>query len=70
MEIVIVGGGQVGTTLAAKLSSQGHDVTVIERNPQLVAELADTLDIRVVAGNISTDAPPGLFKGIDRTSTE
>ncbi len=49
-----MGGGQVGTTLAAKLSDEGHDVSLIERQPELVAELADSLDVRVIEGNGAT----------------
>ncbi|MCP5057837.1 MAG: Trk system potassium transporter TrkA [bacterium] len=54
MQIVIVGGGQVGTTLAGKLSTEGHDVSVIESDAARVADLADSLDVRVVAGNGAT----------------
>lgn len=54
MQIVIVGGGRVGTTLADKLSQEGHDVTLLEQDPQAVAELSDALDVRVVEGNGAT----------------
>jgi trk system potassium uptake protein TrkA len=54
LNIVIVGGGQVGITLAGKLSHEGHDVSLVERDRDRAAELADTLDVRVVAGNGST----------------
>ncbi len=44
----------MGTTLASKLSGEGHDVAVVERDPARLADLADTLDVRVVAGNGAT----------------
>ncbi len=51
MNIVIVGGGLVGSTLAEKLSKEGHDVSLVEREAASAAELEQTLDARVVAGN-------------------
>jgi len=54
MQIVIVGGGQVGTTLAERLSGEGHDVSLLERDPVLAAELQESLDVRVVEGNGAT----------------
>lgn len=54
MQIVIVGGGRVGTTLAEKLSREGHDVTLVEQDPRAVAELSDALDVRVSEGNGAT----------------
>ncbi len=54
MQIIIVGGGLVGTTLAEKLSGEGHDVSLVERDPALSAELLETLDIHVVEGNGAT----------------
>lgn len=49
--IVIVGAGVVGTTCAGRLSSDGHDVTVIERNEDLAREIDERHDVRVVVGN-------------------
>lgn len=50
MNIVIVGGGLVGSTLAARLSGE-HDVSLIEANKVRARELAQTLDVQVVQGN-------------------
>lgn len=54
MQIVIVGGGQVGTTLAGKLAGEGHDVSLVERDPALAAELSESLDVQVLEGNGAT----------------
>jgi trk system potassium uptake protein TrkA len=52
--ILIVGGGLVGQTLAAKLAADGQDVTLVERDPIKVNELQDLLDVQVIEGNGST----------------
>lgn len=54
MNIFIVGGGLVGSTLAEKLARDGHDVTLIEEDPAKVRELSDRLDAQVVEGNGAT----------------
>jgi trk system potassium uptake protein TrkA len=51
MNILIAGGGLVGSTLAAKLASDGHDVSVVENNPARVLDLRDTLDCQLIEGN-------------------
>ncbi len=51
MNILIVGGGLVGSTLAEKLASDGHDVTVVESDPSRVLDLRDTLDCQLIEGN-------------------
>ncbi len=56
MQILIVGGGLVGSTLAEKLAQTGHDVSVIDGDHARVAELSNTLDARVIAGNGATAA--------------
>lgn len=54
MQIIIVGGGLVGTTLAEKLSGEGHDVSLVEHDLKRATELSDTLDVRIVEGNGAT----------------
>jgi trk system potassium uptake protein TrkA len=52
MRVVIVGSGSVGGFLADDLHSSGHDVTVVERHPEVVdAMAAEHPDIRWVAGD-------------------
>ena len=50
-KIIIIGAGEVGSFLAGKLSSEQHDVTVVEQNPIKVEELNATLDALVIKGN-------------------
>ena len=50
MKIVIVGDGKVGYALTQKLSREGHDIIVIDSNPQ-VLQSVELLDVLVVHGN-------------------
>ncbi|MGH8529865.1 MAG: Trk system potassium transporter TrkA [Nevskiales bacterium] len=50
MKIILLGAGQVGSTLAENLAREAHDVTVVDVNADLLAELQDHLDIRTVHG--------------------
>lgn len=51
MKIVIVGDGKVGSTLTQQLSKEGHDITVIDRNTELLQSLQETYDVMAVNGN-------------------
>lgn len=53
MKIIILGAGQVGGALAANLSSEANDITVVDRNENALRELRDRIDIGVVAGHAS-----------------
>lgn len=48
---VVMGAGQVGFELARSLSQEGHNVTVIEREPSVRARVDDELDVLAVYGN-------------------
>ena len=50
-KIIIIGAGEVGSFLANKLSSEQHDVTVVEENPKRVEFLNQSLDALVIKGN-------------------
>ena len=57
MKIVIAGGGDVGVKIAEKLIYENHDVTILEKDPQLIRTLQSKLDAMVVLGdatNINT----------------
>lgn len=51
MKIVITGGGKVGEKLCVDLSSEGHDIVLIEQNSRRLAELIDMADITGIVGN-------------------
>ena len=59
MKIIILGAGQVGTTVAQNLSSEANDITVVDRNGLLLREMQDRLDIRTVNGHA---AHPDVLK--------
>lgn len=51
MQIIIVGCGKVGTALAAGLSVEDHNITVIDTDSNVVQMVANTYDVRGVVGN-------------------
>jgi trk system potassium uptake protein TrkA len=53
MKIIILGAGQVGTSVAENLASEANDITVVDLDSARLRELQDRLDIRTVAGNAS-----------------
>lgn len=56
MEIVIIGCGRVGQSLAGKLNGDGNTVTVVDLSAAKVKELADRYDVMGVVGNGATYA--------------
>src|SRR4249919_1152488 len=53
MKILILGAGQVGSSVAAALASERNDITVVETDHQRLRELAEKLDIRTIVGHAS-----------------
>lgn len=54
MKVLIVGAGAVGFNIAQQLSKEGHDISIVEENPDLVQKINEKLDVFVVAGNGSS----------------
>ncbi len=51
MKIVIVGDGKVGSTIARELSTEGHDIIVIDNKNTALMSADTTMDIICVEGN-------------------
>ena len=51
MKIVLVGAGEVGYNVAKDLSSDGHDIIVVEENEERAIRVENDLDVIVVRGN-------------------
>ena len=51
MQIVIIGAGKVGYSLARMLSSDEHDVIVVEPDIERGNIINEKLDVQVVNGN-------------------
>jgi trk system potassium uptake protein TrkA len=51
MRILIVGAGAVGFHLAQHLSEEGHDIVLVDRDPERAAYAQDQLDIMAITGN-------------------
>jgi trk system potassium uptake protein TrkA len=63
MHVAIAGAGNVGTSIASDLKEAGHDVLLIEQDPDLVAKLRPSLDVRWYEGDaceVSTLQNAGL----------
>ncbi len=51
MKIIVLGAGQVGSTVAQNLASENNDVTVVDLNMNTLRELQDRLDLSTVYGH-------------------
>ena len=51
MKILIVGAGIVGNNLAQELSEEGHDISIIDQDPEKIRRISETLDVMSVCGN-------------------
>ena len=54
MRIVIAGVGEVGSHLAKMLSGSGHDITVIDSDAKLLADVSSLADVITVEGDATT----------------
>lgn len=54
MRILILGGGEVGSTVAKTLATAGNSVTVVDKNETTIQSLSDVLDIQTMVGNAAS----------------
>ena len=59
MKILILGAGQVGSSLAQHLANEANDITIVDTNETTLQQLQDHLDIRTVMGRASQ---PGVLE--------
>ena len=51
MRILIAGGGQVGALIAGRLTREGNEVVIVEKNEERCSQLEEALDAKVVQGS-------------------
>ncbi len=54
MNILIAGDGKLGETLAKQLSSEGHDITLVDSDPQVLESTLNRYDVMAIQGNCAT----------------
>ena len=65
MDIVIIGSGEVGHHLADVLSKGEHRVSVIDKDPERIRELQESLDVQAVPGD-ATGAEALTLAGVPK----
>lgn len=53
MKILILGAGQVGSTVAESLVSEANDITIVDTDGEKLRQLQDRLDLRTLTGSAS-----------------
>ncbi len=59
MNIVIIGCGKVGETLAGQLNEEGNNITIVDTNAARVNDVAERLDVMGMVGNGATHTVQG-----------
>ncbi|WP_227817347.1 Trk system potassium transporter TrkA [Nitrogeniibacter aestuarii] len=59
MKIILLGAGQVGTSVAENLVSESNDITLVDTDADQLQAMRDRLDLRTVCGNA---ASPSVLK--------
>ena len=67
MRIIVIGAGKVGYTLAERLTSEEHDVTVIDKNSEVIDRCSGSLDVICLKGN-GANAKTLLDAGVDKAN--
>ena len=51
MQIIVIGGGTVGAAICKQLSSEGHDLTLIDTDQNTLNEISNSTDVFCLTGN-------------------
>ena len=51
MRIVVIGDGKVGRAIIEHICQEGHEVVVIDKNPDVVEEMINKFDVMGITGN-------------------
>ena len=65
MNIIIVGGGKVGTEIISALCPEGHNIALVDKNQHVIDEVSENYDILGVCGSgviTSTLEQAGIFE--------
>ena len=54
MNIIIVGCGRVGSTIVEQLSKEGNNITIIDKDSEVIETLTNLYDVMGVVGNGAT----------------
>ena len=54
MKIIVAGSGKVGLTLGQQLASEGHDITLIDKNALVLEEAVEQFEALAVCGNCAS----------------
>ena len=53
MNVLILGSGEVGFSIAQRLAAENCNVVVVDQNPELLRKVADSMDVKTVCGHAS-----------------
>ena len=67
MNIIIVGCGKIGSTILSSLLAEGHDIVVVDSNPEVISEVSNIYDSMYVCGS-GTDCDALAEAGVDKAS--
>ncbi|MBQ7300485.1 MAG: Trk system potassium transporter TrkA [Clostridia bacterium] len=64
MKILVAGCGKIGTTILSSLTAEGHDVTALDSDPAVIAEITNIYDTMGMVGN-AADCETLAEAGVD-----
>lgn len=51
MKIIVIGNGKIGQTIVKNVCKEGHDITIIDNDPDVVNQMIDSFDVMGIVGN-------------------